>query len=434
MLIFRIVIANMIAVIGSVWLYLWLADVISPMWAILATASVAGGFTCLLTLLAVRHLKKTIEALDVGLSNLADDDFSVSLIPGDYADLKSLVEKFNNATRSLGTRKRDLIQRELLLDRMLHSSPNLLLLIDSDRRIVFCNDAARRFFNRGVRSVGKSVDSLWQEDFPAFLQAFDTSRTGLFTVTTGRGQASSDSQSWHLDQVEVVVNQQRHTMVSFKHMTTEVNRQEVQTWKKVIRVVSHEINNSLGPMLSMINSGRKINAKIDNPQLSRVLDTLADRSDHLNQFVQGYAQFAKMPLPKFAPIDWARFTDHIRAITNAQVQGASFAELDADSAQLEQAIINLCKNAVEAGSPVSEVVVKFYCEVDWQHIEVLDRGPGMSQEVIQQSLLPFYTTKQRGSGIGLALVREIVDAHGGSMTLANRQSGGLNVRLSLPVK
>lgn len=434
MLILRFVIVNTLVVVtAAAAAFYWYpsVDVISLGIGIIATTALVSGS---LNAILMTRLRKTVDALDVGLSNLADNDFSVSLAPSDYNELRELVVKFNEATVLLGQRKRDLIQRELLLDRMLHSSPNLLLLVDYEGRVVFCNDAARRYFNDGLRCEGECVTELWSRRYLPFLTAYEARTKGLFTVHLEGEDNEGEVQSWHLDQVEVVVNQQTLNMVSFRHMTNEVNRQEVQTWKKVIRVVSHEINNSLGPMLSMINSGRKINSKLNNSQLSRVLDTLADRSDHLNQFVQGYAQFAKMPLPQLSVIDWPRLVEHISAATQARVEVQSTVEVEADAAQIEQAIINLCKNAIEAGSPPEDIVVRLSTSQGWQHIDVEDRGPGMSDDVIAQSLLPFYTTKPRGSGIGLALVREIVDAHSGSIRLQNRSDGGLAVRLSLGQK
>jgi two-component system, NtrC family, nitrogen regulation sensor histidine kinase NtrY len=213
-----------------------------------------------------------------------------------------------------------------------------------------------------------------------------------------------------------------------------LSRQEVSTWKKLIRVLSHELNNSLGPLSSLAHSGAEIARRGDYTTLPAVFAAIAERAEHLHHFVSGYATFAKLPAPRPERIEWAAFVADL-ARQQPFTLPAALPGMSGwfDRVQVEQALINLLKNAHEAGGEASAVELVVLCVGEDQRLEVRDRGAGMSQTVLAQALLPFYSTKRSGTGLGLALAREIAEAHGGRILLANREGGGLSVVLDLPL-
>ena len=149
----------------------------------------------------------------------------------------------------------------------------------------------------------------------------------------------------------------------------------------------------------------------------------------------GYARFAKLPAPRKETVAWKPFL----AMLQMQVAFRIAGELPGrpgsfDTTQMQQALINLLKNSHEAGGDVAQVTLALSAGPHEWRVELCDRGPGMSEAVLGQALLPFYSTKRSGSGLGLALSREIVEAHGGKISLANRQGGGLRVTLTLPLR
>ena len=224
-----------------------------------------------------------------------------------------------------------------------------------------------------------------------------------------------------------------HRLQLYRRMTRELSRQEVHTWKRVIRVISHELNNSLAPISSLSHSGAELARRGDLARLPGVFASIGDRAKHLHGFISGYASFAKLPTPQAREVAWEPFLEalglHARFKLSAPApkQAGWF-----DPTQIEQVLINLIKNAHEAGGDEDEVSLGVHIVGRDCLIDVSDRGPGMSETVLAQALLPFYSTKRSGTGLGLALAREISEAHGGRIALANRDGGGLRVTLVLP--
>jgi two-component system, NtrC family, nitrogen regulation sensor histidine kinase NtrY len=235
-----------------------------------------------------------------------------------------------------------------------------------------------------------------------------------------------------LSQRSFLLQGRPYRLLLLKRLTRELSRQEVSTWKKLIRVLSHELNNSLGPLSSLAHSGAELARRKDYAALPPVFGAIAERAEHLHHFVGSYAAFAKLPAPRPERIDWRTFLADLARQVRFKNESVPTLTGWFDRVQVEQSLINLLKNAHEAGGPHDAVELAVTCAAGEQRLEVRDRGCGMSQAVLAQALLPFYSTKRSGTGLGLALSREIAEAHGGRIHLANREGGGLCVTLDLP--
>ncbi|MCS6175738.1 sensor histidine kinase [Shewanella baltica] len=378
-----------------------------------------------------RHLGRSLDSLEIGLLNFSDNDFSVSIQEYGEGQLKTLAQLFNHSAAKLRQERQYIYQRELLLDKVIQSSPNVMLLLDDHQRLIYANDAARHLFHKKGKMEGLSLDELLV-DLPEVLAlALKHEKNGLFAM------GEDDVETWYLSRGQFLLNNQQHNLILLKQMTRELNRQEVAVWKKVIRIISHELNNSVAPIASMVNSGRLLTKDLDNPKLKLIFDTIENRTSHLSQFIFNYARFAKLPLPQRRQVNWTQFTTQLTQHYPFKLRH-DLPENDGyfDQGQMEQVLLNLLKNAHESGSNPEDVTlsIRYQTLVDGAgfSIAIEDRGTGMSGEVLEQALLPFYSTKQSGTGLGLPLCREIIEAHDGSISMHNCSDGGLLVRLWLP--
>jgi signal transduction histidine kinase len=169
-------------------------------------------------------------------------------------------------------------------------------------------------------------------------------------------------------------------------------------------------------------------------RLGPALDVIEERSSHLKEFLEGYARFARLPQPNRREVAWDGFLAELRQVVPFELEGEPPTALGRfDPAQMQQALINLLKNAHESGSPPEEVKLAVDALGDGGvRFRVLDRGAGMTDNVMRKALLPFYTSKPGGSGLGLPLCREIVEAHGGRLRIERREGGGTAVVCWVP--
>jgi two-component system nitrogen regulation sensor histidine kinase NtrY len=393
-----------------------------------------------------RRLSESLQALEIGLLNFKDNDFSVSLHPYGEPQLDALVSLYNQASAKLRSERQFIYQRELMLDKVIQNSPNVMLLIDDSQRVIYANGAARHLFNQGVKVEGMLLPDLVVMLPDTLKAALSSEQEGLFSMGGSGADGvdshsntdadSSDVETWHISRGRFTQNNQQHHLILLKQLTKELNRQEVAVWKKVIRIISHELNNSVAPIASMVNSGKFLTQHLDDSKLQLIFDTIENRTTHLSQFISHYAQFAKLPLPQKALIDWAKMTQQLaQQYPFNLLSPLPVKPIKLDAVQLEQVFINLLKNAHESGAEADTVSITFEevtHPINGLLIKVDDQGCGMSSEVLSQALLPFYSTKQSGTGIGLPLCREIIEAHGGRISMQNRPEGGLSVKVWLP--
>jgi two-component system nitrogen regulation sensor histidine kinase NtrY len=364
------------------------------------------------------------------IERFAKGDFSPVTGTPRGNDLGALSRSIEMLGESLRQRQLSSEQSERLLHTLMDATPTAVLLFEDAGQIKYANDAARTLFFEGKAVEGANFLAMLAAAPEPFREAVLCDHDRLFSVN-----ADGTDEIYHLAKRHFEWHGNTHTLLMVKHMTREVRRQEIDVWKKLVRVVSHELNNSLAPIKSLVHSARIMTHASENPKLERVFSTIDERATHLQGFVEGYAKFARLPSPRKQPVDLREFLGNIGTLTPyariTSPPGEAAAHFD--RSQLEQVLINLLKNAHEAGGPEDGITLVVSPTPDEGVLMVVaDRGPGMSPDVLESAMLPFFSTKAGGSGLGLAICREIVDAHGVEMRMENRQAGGLAVTLSLP--
>ena len=378
---------------------------------------------------AIRPIGRLLRSLAAAVSSYRDGDLSFSMPIDRNDEIGEVLAAHNDLGKALRAQRSELVQRERLLDTITENSPIAMVLVDGHGRVAFANLAARHLLGGGRSFLGQDFAALLAQAAEPLRRAAQAGHDSLFQV-----EIDSVEETFRLAQRSFELQGREHRLYLLERITRELSRQEVGIWKKLIRVVSHELNNSLAPISSLAQSGAQLVHRGDAAQLSAAFERIGERAQHLYEFISGYSAVAKLPAPLPAPVDWRGLLEdiaqqrHFRIVEPLPAEPGWF-----DRAQLEQVLINLLKNAEESGSPAAGIEVAVTQLRRRHHVEVRDRGTGMSETVMAQALLPFYSTKRSGTGLGLALAREIAEAHGGHVRLANREGGGLVVTLEFPV-
>ncbi len=376
-----------------------------------------------------RPMRGLLRAVTGAVSSYRDGDFGFSLRVDRDDELGELLSAHNELGQALREQRTHLVERELLLDTVTQNSPVALVLVGKYQHVAYANLAARTLLGAGRSLIGRDFSALLAGAPEELRAAAASGGDTLFSLEIEGAQ-----ETFHLSQRGFLLQGVPHRLFLLKRLTREIARQEVATWKKLIRILSHELNNSLAPIASLAQTGSEMLVRGNAADLSGVFGTIAERAQSLHRFISGYADFAKLPAPHPQPVAWPVLLEELAREQPCRVAGTPPAESGwFDRPQVAQALINLLKNAHEAGSPAEYVEIAISSIGCEQHIEVRDRGPGMSDTVLAQALLPFYSTKRGGTGLGLALAREIAEAHGGRIRIANREGGGLCVTLILPL-
>jgi len=378
-------------------------------------------------------MHETLRALADGVRSFHENDFSLRLAEVRTDEVGELVHLYNEVADALRTSRNDVFQRELLLDTLLQGAPMAILLLNELSRVVYANRSARVLLGGGSRLQGRSFAEVLEANPSDVRRALEAGEDGIFTAASTSGDGGEE-EIYRVVLRDFLLSTQRHRLVVVERITPELKRQELETWKRVIRVMSHELNNSLAPVSSLLHSARAAASRPEHAhRLNEILTAAEERVRHLAGFLEGYAQFARLPKPRKEEVSWGELLSAVGAIYPFRIEGSVPSEPgQLDRAQMQQVLINLLKNAVESGSPAEGIAVSFEELPHATLLQVLDRGKGMDEETMKKALLPFYSSKQSGTGLGLPLCNEIVAAHGGRLSLKSRPGGGTVVTCALP--
>jgi len=376
-----------------------------------------------------------LQTLSNLLAALREGDFSIRARGASREDpMREVMLEVNALGTTLREQRLGALEATALLRRVMEEIDVAVFTFDGEKRLRLVNRAGERLLVQPAeRLLGRKAEELGLADC--------LEGEPRRTIEKSFAGGPSSIARWGISRSTFREQGLPHQLLVVSDLSRPLREEERQAWQRLIRVLGHELNNSLAPIKSMAGSLEGLVNRRPRPadwqeDMQRSLRVIATRAEALSRFMEAYARLARLPLPRLEPLEvgvWVRRAVGLENRMPVGLRPGPEITIRADGDQLDQLLINLLRNAVDAALETGGRV-----EVGWgkngAHLEVWveDAGPGLSSTA--NWFVPFYTTKPGGSGIGLVLGRQIAEAHGGTLTLENRRDGpGCWARVSLPI-
>ena len=403
-----------------------------PLW--LLAAELLFALSLVLGYLLIRAFFVPLQLIRTGAELVAEKDFTSTFRPVGQPEMDALIGVYNRMIGELRSERLRLQEQHHFLDEVLAASPAGVVTLDFDGRVSAANPAAARLLGHAPEALaGRRLDEL-PGALGAELSALPAGESRVLALGSRRLKASRG---------ELYDRGFPRSFFLLEELTEELRASEKAAYEKLIRTLSHEVNNSIGPVLSLLESIREDGEDreaADREDLDRALAVAATRLDHLRAFMRGYADVVRLPPPERRPCDVATLVEEILLLLGPELARRRIAwawderreapPVELDRNQLEQVLVNVLQNAMEAIDEDGRIGVSLTLEATAHPVlAIRDTGPGISEEARNRLFTPFFSTKRNGRGLGLTLAHEILTQHRFDFALESHPEGGAEFRV-----
>lgn len=364
-----------------------------------------------------------------------DEAFTSRFVPVGEPDVDALIALYNRMVDRLRDERVRLAEQHQFLAQVMNASPSGIVVLGFDGEVTSVNTAAARLLEAAAeRMTGRPIAALGSP----LAAALDALAPGASRVVGGDGASRI-----RIQRGQFVDRGFPRTFFLLEELTEELRQAERAAYEKLIRVMSHEVNNTVTSSASLLQSSLTYAQELQadsRPDFETALGVVIARTTQLNDFMRGFADVFRLPAPVLQPVDLVAMTDRVARLLAARPEAAAIAwqqeadapaiRIQADPAQLEQAILNVVKNAVEAVGGAGTIAIRVSGRSARPTLVVEDSGPGLTPEARTNVFTPFFSTKPGGQGIGLTLVGEILTVHGFDYALTRTDRGTTAFRIT----
>ncbi len=368
----------------------------------------------------IHHLRLPLDLIGTGAELIGERDFTSKFIEVGQPEMDRLVGVYNRMIDQLREERTRLEEQHYFMDKILAASPSGVVTLDFDGGIALANPAAARLLGLSEdEAAGRGLDELGT----AFGRSLGALAVGGSEVLPLQGRRVRCRKSQFLDQGFP------RGFILMEELTEELRISEKAAYEKVIRLLSHEVNNSTGAVNSLLHSCLNYKDQLreaDRGDFENALQVASGRIDHLSAFMRSYAEVVRLPAPRPRPVDLEDLLRGIALLMRAECEGRriewdwqvqeDLAPVAMDEGQMEQVFVNILRNAVEAIGEDGRITIRLGVE-DRPFAVVEDTGPGIDPEVAESLFTPFFSTRENRRGLGLTLVQEILGRHGFAFSL-----------------
>ena len=384
-------------------------------------------FSISISIVLYKQMIQPVKTISSGIESMKDKDFNMKFVKVGHFEMDQLIEVYNRMIDQLREERVKQQEQHFFLQHLIESSPSGIIILDFDKKITEINPAAETFLGLTSENIiGKNLDKL-PGRLPIELNKLQPGTSEIIPI--------SGMKTFKCQKASFVDRGFNHHFILIEELTEEILKTERKAYEKVIRMMSHELNNSLGAVNSILNSCLNFKDQLqkkDKTSYENALNVAIERNTHLNRFMENFADVVRIPSPKKKECDLHELLKTVGKLVFTDIEKQNIRlnwelasqplMVELDKQQMEQVLVNIFKNAVEAIENKGEILIKTF-DSPVKKLIIRDNGKGIPEDIQQKLFTPFFSTKKNGQGIGLTVTREILLNHGFKFSLEKNEKG-----------